>query len=108
MSTLEQRAARDGVLQRARMLAQRDPTSDLAALFLNSATVHASDIFSLAIAGDPAAGVVYDETIDLLSIVICNLAVVLDPECIILGGPSDWHWQHVINSIQERINGALL
>jgi predicted NBD/HSP70 family sugar kinase len=39
---------------------------------------------------------------------VANLSVVLDPEVIVLGGPSDWPWPGLIEAIQERIGSNLL
>lgn len=104
---LEKRAARDGVIQRARIVAQRYPASRLAEFVDRSAgQINARDIFTLAIEGDPAARTVFDETIDLLTIVISNVSVVLDPEVIVLGGPSDWRWDAVVEAIEARLETA--
>jgi glucokinase len=107
VGVLEKRAARDGVIQRARIVAQRYPASRLAEFVDRSAgQINARDIFTLAIEGDPAARTVFDETIDLLTIVISNVSVVLDPEVIVLGGPSDWRWDAVVEAIEARLETA--
>jgi predicted NBD/HSP70 family sugar kinase len=106
---LESRIGQEGTLLRASLVAQRYPASRLAE-FMNrqGSALYASDIFALALDGDPAALVVFNETVDLLTIVITNLAVVLDPEMIVLGGPSDWKWASLVEAIQKRIGDALL
>ena len=62
----------------------------------------------LAESGDAAAMVIYNDVVDILTIVICNTAVLLDPEMIILGGPGDWNWTAMIEAIKDRIGTALL
>jgi predicted NBD/HSP70 family sugar kinase len=52
--------------------------------------------------------VVYNYVVDILTIVICNSAVLLDPEMIILGGPCDWNWISLITTIKDRLGTALL
>jgi predicted NBD/HSP70 family sugar kinase len=52
--------------------------------------------------------VVFNETVDFLTIVICNISVVLDPEIIVLGGPSDWKWDMLVDAIKKRIGSSLL
>ncbi len=109
IGSLEMRVARDGILRLATLLAQRYPASRLAELISRvGLELRAQDVFSLALEGDPAAQVVFAEAVDLLSIVICNLSVVLDPEVVVLGGPSDWKWPSLVAAIQKRIGSALL
>jgi predicted NBD/HSP70 family sugar kinase len=52
--------------------------------------------------------VVYKDVVDILTIVICNSAVILDPELIILGGPSDWNWVRLIAAIKDNLGQNLL
>jgi predicted NBD/HSP70 family sugar kinase len=99
----EERAARLGLIRRSRIVAQRYPTSRLAILLnRNEENIKVKDVFNLVIEGDPAAKVVFDETVDLLAIVISNLFVLLDPEVIVLGGPSDWNWGIIVDAIRDR------
>jgi predicted NBD/HSP70 family sugar kinase len=67
-----------------------------------------SAVFALALQGDPAARIVWNETADLLAIVIGNLSVVLDPQVIVLGGPSAWYWDELVQAIHSRIGSGLL
>ena len=32
----------------------------------------------------------------------------LDPEVMVLGGPSDWQWETLVDAIQKRVGSALL
>ncbi|MCX6026821.1 MAG: ROK family protein [Chloroflexi bacterium] len=109
IGTLEMRVGREGIIRLSHLLAQRYPASRLADLIHQvGSELRAQDVFSLALEGDPAAQVVFREAVDLLSIVICNLSVVLDPEVIVLGGPSDWKWSALVDAIRARIGSALL
>ncbi len=93
----------------AQLVAQRYPASQLA-LYLSqqNTDLSTSHILALAEAGDLAALVVFNELVDILSIVICNTATLLDPEIIIIGGPTDWNWNRLVDAIRNRINSALL
>ena len=109
IGNLEMRAGRLGILRRSELVAHRSPASRLAELINQKGSqARVQDIFTLATEGDPAAQVVFSETVDLLTIVICNLSVMLDPEVIVLGGPSDWQWETLVDAIQKRVGSALL
>jgi predicted NBD/HSP70 family sugar kinase len=109
IGNLETRVGRDGLVRMAQLVAQRYPASRLAELLsINVKNVKTQDILALADTGDVGAAVVYKELVDILTIVICNIAVLLDPEMIILGGPSNWNWSTLIPAIKERIGDALL
>jgi glucokinase len=109
IGNLESRVGREGLIRIAQLVAQRYPSSQLATLLSqNQSIIKTREILQLAEQGDQAALVVYSELVDILTIVICNISVVLDPEMIVLGGPSDWNWSGLIDAIQNRIGSALL
>lgn len=109
LGSLESRVGRSGLIGMAQIVAQRYPTSALAELFnRNYPRVHTRDIIDLAAGGDVAASVVFSELVDNLTVVICNISVLLDPEMIVVGGPSNWEWPPIITAIQSRIGTALL
>ena len=109
IGSLESRVGRDGLVRMAQLVAQRYPASRLAELMgQEGQSVRTQDILALAESGDAAARVVYKDVVDILTIVICNTAVLLDPEMIILGGPGDWNWTALIEAIKDRIGTALL
>jgi glucokinase len=109
IGALETRAAREGIIHRARLAASRYPSSELSRLVGRSTMgLDPSAVFALALQGDPVARIVWNETVDLLAIVIGNLSVVLDPQVIVLGGPSDWYWDDLVQAINSRIGSGLL
>lgn len=109
VGNLESRVGQEGLIRMAQLVAQRYPASKLTQYFNTpSDTIDTGTILRLAEDGDPAATVVFNELVDILTIVIGNIAVVLDPEMIILGGPSDWDWARLTEAIRARIGSALL
>ncbi len=109
IGNLESRVGREGLTRTAQLVAQRYPASRLAELFSQGGSqVQTREILALAEEEDQAALVVYNELVNILTIVICNISVMLDPEMIVLGGPSDWKWTSIIPSIQRLIGTSLL
>jgi predicted NBD/HSP70 family sugar kinase len=109
IGSLENRVGHDGLIRMAQLVAQRYPTSGLADLMrLEADRADPRRIIELALAGDQAARVVFNEMTDILTIVIANLAVALDPEVIVLGGARDWNWPALVEAIQRRIGTKLL
>jgi predicted NBD/HSP70 family sugar kinase len=106
---LENRIGRDGIIELAYLVAQRYPTSELAKIINQQKDrFRTRDIFAAVANDDPAAQTVFNQIVDHLTIVVANLSVVLDPEVIVLGGPSDWPWPILIEAVQERIGSNLL
>jgi len=106
---LENQIGRNGIIRTSHLVARRYPTSRLAELLSQSGQhIQTRKLFALAEEGDIAAGVVYKNVIDILTIIICNSSAILDPEIIILGGPSEWNWPNMIKAIKERIGTNLL
>jgi glucokinase len=109
IGNLESRVGQDGIIRTAQLVAQRYPTSRLTELLSREGlSVRTQDILALAKDGDIAASVVYKDVVDILTIVICNSAVLLDPDMIVLGGPSDWNWTFLIEAIQDLLGTNLL
>lgn len=109
IADLENRVGRAGLIRMAQIVAQRYPTSQLAdLLYREQGQIRTSDILQLAEMGDQAARVIFNELVEILTIVTCNIAVLLDPEMIVLGGPSDWKWDRLIPEIQHYIGASLL
>ncbi len=64
-------------------------------------------ILAAARAGDQLAAAVVNETVDLLSIAIANLAAIVDPECIVLSGDLAEYSALFIENIRQRIKGLI-
>ena len=109
IGNLESQVGRDGIVRTAQLVSQQYPASRLADLLSRDGlSVHTQDILALAEGGDIAAAIIYKKVVEVLTIVICNSAVLLDPEIVVLGGPSDWNWIAIIRSIQERLGTNFL
>jgi predicted NBD/HSP70 family sugar kinase len=109
IGNLESRVGQDGLIRKAQLVAQRYPTSLLAELLTRDGlSVQTQDILALAENGDVAAMVVYKDVVDILTIVICNTAVLLDPDMIVLGGPNEWNWNLLIAAIKDCLGTNLL
>lgn len=108
VAQLEGQVGSEGLIKMAHLVALRSPSSPLAELLRKKASdVKPQDILDLALRGDPGAKVIYNELVDVLTIVINNIAVVLDPEVIILGSPS-MDVSTLIPSIHDRLGDTLL
>jgi glucokinase len=109
IGNLESRVGRDGLVRTAQLIALRYPKSRLAELLsVAGPAVRTQEILALAVEGDIAASIVYKDLVDILTIVICNSAVLLDPDVIVLGGPSDWDWTTLIEAIKGCLGTNLL
>jgi predicted NBD/HSP70 family sugar kinase len=109
VGSLESRVGSEGLMRKAHLVAQRYPGSRLARMLSNNDSgIGPGDVLALADNGDHAAQVIVKELLDSLTVVICNIAVLLDPELVVLGGPADWKWTNLIPAIQQRIGASLL
>jgi predicted NBD/HSP70 family sugar kinase len=70
-------------------------------------TMTAEDVFAAARAGEGWAMQAISETVDLLSIGIANIAGLLDPEVIVIGGGVARSADLLIEPIRARLDGAL-
>ena len=90
-----------GLIKRARTLLSRiQPEMDLSSLT-------AKDIISAARRGETWANQLIDETADYLAMVIANIATLLDPDLIILGGGISSSADLLIPRILSRIEGVI-
>jgi glucokinase len=109
IGNLENRVGIEGLTRTAQLVAQRYPTSQLAQLLSQKhGNVQLREILDLAETGDPAALVVFNELVNIMTIVICNISVLIDPEVIILGGRVALKWDILISAIHSRIGTSLL
>lgn len=60
-------------------------------------------IVQLAAEGDPAAETVLERAWDALAVVLANLVAALDPDVIVLGGPSAEAGEGFLNPLRERL-----
>ncbi len=109
IGNLESRYGADGLIRSAQLIAMKYPASPLAEMLSNKQDgVHINQIIDLADNGDPVASLVFNDLVDGLTTVICNISVVLDPDLVILGSPIDLRLHHLIPAIHNRIGDALL
>jgi predicted NBD/HSP70 family sugar kinase len=69
--------------------------------------LRAEDIFNAARQGQDWARGIVDEVVDYLAVAIANLAVLFDPEIIILGGGVTRSADLLIEPILQRIQGCI-
>jgi len=98
---LESVASGTGIAGRARLLlsSRRDPAE------LENLT--AEDVFEAARLKQEWAWTIINETVDYLTIAICNLVASFDPELIVLGGGVSRSADLLIEPIMQRINGLI-
>lgn len=98
---MESVVAATGVTERAiKILQGQVPSEQLNGL-------SATDVFAAARNGEAWARQVMDETVDYLSVTIVNVASLLDPELIVLGGGIASSGDILIPAIQQRIKGVV-
>ncbi|GGB29359.1 ROK family glucokinase [Virgibacillus dakarensis] len=83
---LETIASATGIVRQAKELAKQAPDSRLASLLQESGSITAKDVFSLAGQGDLLSKTVIERTGDVLGFAIANLATVINPSIILIGG----------------------
>jgi predicted NBD/HSP70 family sugar kinase len=69
--------------------------------------VTAEYVFALASSGDPAAGAIADEILDMVAIAVAAMVVILDPELVIVGSSFVGSAETVIPGIQKRLSGRI-
>ena len=98
---LESLASEGGLLQRSRRALQGQVSAD------RLLQLQVDDVFQAYLQGEIWPGPILDETYDLLAIAVGNIAVLLDPEVIVLGGSSSRYADLLIPPILERLEKAL-
>ena len=68
----------------------------------------AHDIIELAQNDDPIAREMVDEIVDMVSMAVAALAVILDPEVIVVGSGISSGTDEIIPQIQSRLSGRIL
>lgn len=102
---LEGLAGSSGIVQRAWQRLQTGQPSILAQTELNSLTVE--QVLAAASAGDTLAQAVAQETVDYLSIAVANMACIIDPDRIIIGGDLAEFGELFIEPIRARLTGLI-
>jgi glucokinase len=90
-----------GIAERARIILEGQLTQE------KCASLTAMDVFDAARQGETWAKQVVDDTVDHLSITIANIACLLDPELIVLGGGVANAGDLLIPAIHQRLQGVI-
>ena len=98
---LESVASGTGIAERARMALEGERTAE------ELENLVAEDVFEAAKQRQEWAWKIIDETVDYLAIAIANLAVVFDPELIILGGGVSRSADMLVDPILRRMEGTI-
>ncbi|HLR08029.1 MAG TPA: ROK family glucokinase [Bacillota bacterium] len=83
---LETIASATGIAHQAMAIIEKDPESLLAKRYKQKKTITAKDVFDLAFSGDEVSMRIIDYTCDVLGFAIANLAAVVNPSKILIGG----------------------
>lgn len=102
---LEGLAGSSGIVQRAWQRLQTGQPSVLTQTKLAHLT--AEQVLAAASAGDALAQAVTQETVDYLSIAVANMACVIDPDRIIIGGDLAEFGELFVEPIRARVTGLI-
>ena len=83
---LETIASATGIVHQAKNIIQKHPGSKLAEVVRTTGEITAKDVFDLAKQNDEFALNIIHRTLDILGFVIANIATMINPEKIIIGG----------------------
>ncbi|WP_188454200.1 ROK family glucokinase [Virgibacillus oceani] len=83
---LETIASATGIVRQAMEQIKKDPSSKLAVFSKQNGTLTAKDVFVLADEGDPISQSIIEHTGDVLGFAIANLATVINPSKVLIGG----------------------
>ncbi|MCB0116556.1 MAG: ROK family transcriptional regulator [Caldilineaceae bacterium] len=100
---LEALAAAPGLVARAQAALQDEVES----LLVAADPLDADAVYVAARSGDPVARQLVAETVDYLSLAVAALAIVLNPELILLGGEMAKASDLLLSPIRERLAGLL-
>ena len=67
----------------------------------------ARDVLARAAAGDLVAAAVWDEALDALALAICQLAAVLAPQAVVIGGGLSRAGDELFGALRRRIDARL-
>ena len=94
-------ASGTGIAERARIALKGERSAE------ELENLVAEDVFEAAKQRQEWAWKIIDETVDYLTIAIANLAVVFDPELIILGGGVSRSAEMLVDPILQRMEGSI-
>lgn len=83
---LETIVSATGMIRQAMERIEENPTSPLASLYHNVQTLSVEDIFELAEKGDSDSKEIIDYTADVLGLAIANIATIINPSYVLIGG----------------------
>lgn len=83
---LETITSATGIVRQAMKKIEDHPSSDLANYYQETGTLTSKDIFDRAKSGDTLSQDIVDHTADILGFVISNIATVINPSKILIGG----------------------
>ncbi|WP_106497146.1 ROK family glucokinase [Lentibacillus sp. Marseille-P4043] len=98
---LETIASATGIVRQAMERIKQEPTSHLASFYQQSGVVTAKDIFDLAHNGDPDCKAIVERTGDVLGFAIANLATVINPSTLLIGGGVSKAGDQLLSSINS-------
>lgn len=105
---LEGIAGSTGIVQRSRQRLEAGQSSILVELWqVDPAGLTVETVLSAAKAGDSLALAVVQETVDYLSIAVANMACIIDPDRIIIGGDLAEFGDLFVEPIRTRIEGLI-
>lgn len=105
---LETIASATGIVRQAKDLIAINPNSELAAFFTANEGITTKDIFKLAEQGDFLANEIVEYTAKVLGIAIANIAVVINPSKVLIGGGVSQAGDQFISRIEKYFNNYAL
>lgn len=99
---LETITSATGMVRQGMVLIEEQPESDLALHFHKQGDITTKDIFDLANQGDKLCEQIIDHTADVLGFAIANIAIVINPSKILIGGGVSQAGEDFISRIETR------
>jgi len=101
---LETITSATGIVRQAMKQIKNHPNSDLAAYYQQAGDITAKDIFERAKLGDALCQQIVEHTADILGFVIANVATVINPSKILIGGGVSKAGADFIEQIDHNFN----
>lgn len=105
---LETITSATGIVRQGMDLIKEHPESELAAYYEKNKTLTAKDIFELASQGDALAEQVVEHTADVLGLAIANIAIIINPSKVLIGGGVSKAGDQLISRIEKYFNAYAL